>query len=164
MRLENLRDSMGQGAFSEMVEEQQWQRRNRGAPVSEWRQARLWWSSEEGSKYWAGPLKPDSSLTRDLFYTRRAALQPIWGSNRTSEVVVEANSVALLAKKATDWLEEQRLPGIVCRCHVSGRVEFNREEGERVPSVHIASKVQTSGRELVMPLASHVIVHETLGT
>ena len=150
LRLEGLRDSMGQGAFSEMVEHQQWQRRNRGAAPSEWRQTRLWWSSEEGSKYWGGPPPPDPSLTRDVLHTRRAALRSIWGSNSTREVVVEAPAVALLAARATEWLEDRQLPGVACRCNVAGAVQFNREEGERVPSVHIASKGHTAGRELVM--------------
>ena len=67
---------------------------------------------------------------------------------------VPKSVVPYLALRITDWLQErqeERFPGLKSRCFMSGRVNFNREDGERVPSVHISCK-QHMGDNLVLLL------------
>ena len=157
-RIERLRDAMGGAAFSEMVDQQLWTRRNRSVPTgNSWAETHQWWQTSAGRVYWFPPPSPDRKLVADVFLQSR----PFWGQigrqpvQRTLEV--SKSLVPLLALKVTDWLGERQeaaaaagFPGLNFRCFVTGGVNF-REDGERVPSVHISCKPDSSD-ELVLLL------------
>ena len=157
---------MGSEAFAEMVGHQLWTRRNRSVPNGgqEWAQTLQWWHSEEGMKYWNGPPEPHYDLVRDVLLPSRLGLHRNWFSKPQASPVeksleVPTALVSLLALGVTDWLQERQVnmfPSLSCRCFVSGRVNFNREEGERVPSVHISCK-EDSSDELILWLGSLVL-------
>ena len=157
-RIEALRDAMGVGAFSEMVSRQLWTRRTRGSSPSggqDWAQTLQWWHSDEGMMYWNPPPQPHPQHVSDVL--RRGLGRGLPGCfpvpvEKTLEV--PKSVVPYLALRITDWLQErqeERFPGLKSRCFMSGRVNFNREDGERVPSVHISCK-QHMGDNLVLLL------------
>ena len=165
-RIEQLRDAMGTEAFAVMVDNQLWTRRNRSVPNGgqEWAQTLQWWHSEEGKKYWNGPPEPHYDLVRDVLLPSQRGLHRNWFSKPQASPVeksleVPTALVSHLALRVTDWLQERQVnmfPSLSCRCFVSGRVNFNREEGERVPSVHISCKEDCSD-ELILWLGSLVL-------
>ena len=155
---EALRDAMGAGAFSEMVSRQLWTRRTRGSSPSggqDWAQTLQWWHSDEGMMYWNPLPQPHPQHVSDVL--RRGLGRGLPGCfpvpvEKTLEV--PKSVVPYLALRITDWLQErqeERFPGLKSRCFMSGRVNFNREDGERVPSVHISCK-QHMGDNLVLLL------------
>lgn len=164
-RIEHLRDAMGAEAFSEMVDQQLWIRRNRSVPSGgqEWTQTLQWWHSDEGRLYWHGPPQPDPWLVRDTLLQSRRGLRGLLNLQQPLEKHFEVpkSLVSFLALRTTHWLQDRQegtLPGISCRCFVLGMVNFDRAEGERVPSVHISCK-EDSGNELVLLLSCEVFEH-----
>eukprot|EP00435_Cladocopium_sp_Y103_P051945 s901_g16.t1 len=158
-RIEALRDAMGAGAFSEMVSRQLWARRTRGSAPSgcgqDWVQTLQWWHSDEGMMYWKPPPQPHPRHVSDILQRRGLGRGlrgcfPVPSVEKTLEV--PKSVVPQLALKITDWLQERQedhFPGLKSRCSMSGCVNFNREDGERVPSVHISCK-QHMGDDLVL--------------
>ena len=155
---------MGAGAFSEMVSRQLWTRRTRGSPSGcgqDWAQTLQWWHSDEAMMYWNSPPQPCPSHVSDVLQGRGLdrCLEGLSGLSGCFPVVeksweVPKSMVPYLALRITDWLQERQedhFPGLRSRCFMSGRVNFNREDGERVPSVHISCK-QHMGDDLVLLL------------
>ena len=152
---------MGAGAFSEMVSRQLWTRRTRRSSPSgygqDWAQTLQWWHSDEGMMYWNPPPQPNPQHVSDVLQTRGlgrglSGCFPVPPVEKTLEV--PKSLVPYLASRITDWLQERQedhFPGLKSRCFMSGRVNFNREDGERVPSVHISCK-QDMGDDLVLLL------------
>ncbi|CAE7777834.1 unnamed protein product [Symbiodinium pilosum] len=154
LRIERLRDSMGQEAFSEMVESQLWQRRHRayGDEGSRlWDQAEDWWYSDEATAYREGPPEPQQELVKDVLLPQQSLLHP-WrflrppqdpGANLARvdvELRVSRQTLPKLLLKAMDRILAHQLPDLPFKCFMQASVDFCRDEGERVPSVHITSK------------------------
>ena len=59
-----------------------------------------------------------------------------------------APQVPFLVLRAATWLEDQQCPGHRFRGFISGRLNFDRTNGERVPSVHVASKQADADQQL----------------
>ncbi|CAE7762839.1 unnamed protein product [Symbiodinium sp. CCMP2456] len=172
LRVENLRDSMGVEAFSDMVQSQQWTRRNRAGGQSLSRsqlsQTYAWWWSEEGEAYRQGPPLPRGDLVMDTLLPCRSRLADPWQrvlhcltrqtpvARAASEmdIVVCKEALPRLLARATDRIMAQQLPDLKFKSFVSATVDFARGEGERVPSVHIASKTGRPEELVLLDAAS----------
>jgi len=156
-RIEAVRASMGDDAFTHMVQTQLDERRNKAmsglnANDAQWLQTSRWWQSDEGRQYWSGPPCPPSSLVADVLVrnrsigllraSREGLVAPLVYSGRDSPgdvvVAVPPRSVARVAAALLDWNLSRQTFGHRCRCSASATVRFDAQSGERVPRVHIA--------------------------
>eukprot|EP00439_Symbiodinium_sp_Y106_P032226 s5583_g3.t2 len=168
LRIESLRDAMGAEAFSDMVESQQWTRRNRAGHHNQWSQTCAWWWSQEGEAYRQGPPLPRPDLVLDNLLPCRSRLADplqrvlhcltpqtqVARAASVMELVVRKDALAQLLARAADRVMAQQLPDLKFKSFVCATVDFTRDEGERVPCVHIASKTGRPDELVLLDAAS----------
>eukprot|EP00429_Kryptoperidinium_foliaceum_P021117 CAMPEP_0176143972 /NCGR_PEP_ID=MMETSP0120_2-20121206/73287_1 /TAXON_ID=160619 /ORGANISM="Kryptoperidinium foliaceum, Strain CCMP 1326" /LENGTH=747 /DNA_ID=CAMNT_0017480307 /DNA_START=35 /DNA_END=2278 /DNA_ORIENTATION=- len=152
LRLDALRNSLGDAAFLQMVQDQVDRRRNKvndgmvPTDAQLWQTTR-WWSSREGQRYHRGPPRPHPLLVAPELQ-RRSGGPPAEGGGPTAALLgggatatfrVPSSSVARFAAAAV--ASNMRLQGFMNRCLCSAvvQVDFDAASGVRVPRVHVAA-------------------------
>jgi len=175
LRIEVLRDALGQVAFNAMVQEQLDRRRHRGEsgePTSRFAETERWWHSREGQQFSRPPRPPPGNLTKtvlspcavggrcSMFGAGRAPRElrgltwPLLGRGAEVVVLVPPRVAARAALAAVQWLVQRRSFWNRCTCSASIKVDFDAAAGHRVPRVHIMSMSRGASHLALLDSAS----------